>query len=229
MHRALNRIREPIGFQHRTRQSELVLLRERQGAQQVAGADRNVALGKALQKDLRARGMLIEERCRGGEQQDVAIARLRAHRLLGLRQKPGMAIRIGKGSPEDLVPPDSHILLLAARQSLPADRRKEKPSAPRNHEACKTVPLRLQAKPTNRRVSRSSLPGNDGHSSTPWRRSGAWLWRARPGFPRSTRPTRIRHGRPGRCRKIAESPCDIAKTTPLRRSAKSQAVAVLPT
>src|ERR1700704_4413412 len=60
--------------------------------------------------------MLIEERCRGGEQQDVAIARLRAHRLLGLRQKPRMAVRIGKGSPEEVVPPDSHILLLAARQ-----------------------------------------------------------------------------------------------------------------
>ncbi len=91
-------------------------MRERQGAQQVAGADRNVALGKALQKDLRARGILIEERCRGGEQQEVAIARLRAHRLLGLRQKPGMAMRISEGSPEDLVPSDGHLLLIAARQ-----------------------------------------------------------------------------------------------------------------
>ena len=67
-----------MGFQHRTRQSDLALLGKRQGAQQVAGVDRNEALGKALQKDLRARGILIEERCRGGEQQEVAIARLRA-------------------------------------------------------------------------------------------------------------------------------------------------------
>src|SRR5271166_4441280 len=107
-------IRKPMGFQHRTRQSELVLLRERQGAQQVAGVDRNVALGKALQKDLGARGILIEERCRGSEQQEVAIARLRAHRLLGLRQKPRMAMRISERSPEDLVPSGGHILLIAA-------------------------------------------------------------------------------------------------------------------
>ena len=41
-------IRKPMGFQYRTRQSELTLLRKRQGAQQVAGANRNEALGKAL-------------------------------------------------------------------------------------------------------------------------------------------------------------------------------------
>ncbi len=82
----------------------------------MVGADRNVALGKALQKDLRARGVLIEERRRGGKQQDVAIARLRAHGLLGLRQKPGMAMRISEGSPEDPVPSDGHIVLIAARQ-----------------------------------------------------------------------------------------------------------------
>ena len=64
---------------------------------------------------MRARGILIEERCRGGEQQKVAIARLRAHRLLGLRQKPRMAMRISERSPEDLVPYGGHILLFAAQ------------------------------------------------------------------------------------------------------------------
>jgi hypothetical protein len=49
----------------------------------------------------------------------VAIARLRAHGLLGLRQKPGMAIRIGEGSPEDPVPSDGHILLIAVRHLFP--------------------------------------------------------------------------------------------------------------
>jgi hypothetical protein len=116
MCKAPNQSVSPWGFQHRTRQSELALLRERHGAQQVAGVDSNVALGKALEEDLRACGILIEERCRGSEQQEVAIARLRAHRLLGLRQKPGMAMRISEGSPEDPVPSDGHILMIAARQ-----------------------------------------------------------------------------------------------------------------
>ena len=166
-------IRKPMGFQHRTRQSELVLLRERQGAQQVAGADRNVALGKALQKDLRARGILIEERCRGSEQQEVAIARLRAHRLLGLRQKPGMAIRIGEGSPEDLVPSGGHILLIAARHLFRLIAERENRLRRGMHEACKTVPLRLQANQRINDSGRSSLPGHEGHSSTPWRRGDA--------------------------------------------------------
>ena len=94
-----------MGFQHGTRRSELVLFRERQGAQQVVGADCNVTLGEPLQKNLRPRGILIEECCRGGEQQDVAIAWVRAHGLFGLRQKPRLAIRIGKGGAKDLVPP----------------------------------------------------------------------------------------------------------------------------
>jgi hypothetical protein len=66
---------------------------------------------------LRACGILIEERCRGSEQEEVAFARPRAHRLLGLRQKLGMAMRISEGSLEDLVPSAGHILLIAEREN----------------------------------------------------------------------------------------------------------------
>ncbi len=74
-----------MGFQHRARQRRLALLGERQGAQQVVGFARRVTLGEALQEHLRTRRILIEERSRGGEQQDVPVARIRQHRLLGLR------------------------------------------------------------------------------------------------------------------------------------------------
>ena len=144
-------------------------MRERQGAQQVAGADRNVALGKALQKDLRTRGLLIEERCRGSEQQEVAIARLRAHRFLGLWQKPGMAIRIGQGSPENLVPSGGHILRIAVQHffRLIAERENRLRRRITRH----TKPFRFACERTNENNSgRSSLPGHEGHSSTPWRR-----------------------------------------------------------
>jgi hypothetical protein len=68
-----------------TRQSEPVLLRQRQGEQQVTSADCNETLGEPLQKNLRSLGILIEERSRGSKQQVVAIAWLSAHRLFGLR------------------------------------------------------------------------------------------------------------------------------------------------
>jgi hypothetical protein len=159
-----------MGFQHRTRQSELVLLRERQGAQQVAGADRNVALGKTLQKDLRARGILIEERCRGSEQQEVAIARLRAHRLLGLWQKPGMAMRISEGSLEDLVPSGGHILRIAVQHFFRLIAKRE--NRLRRRITRHTKPFRFACKRIND-SGRASLPGHEGHSSTPWRRGDA--------------------------------------------------------
>ena len=85
MQSALNQFVSPWASSTERADLELVLLRERQGAQQMAAVDRNVALGKALQEDLRAPRLLIEERRRGGEQQDVAIARLRAHGFFGLR------------------------------------------------------------------------------------------------------------------------------------------------
>jgi hypothetical protein len=72
-----------VGFQQRTRRQEPVLLRERQGTQQVAGIDRNVALAEALHKNLCAGRILIQQRCCSGEQQDMPIAGLRAHRLFG--------------------------------------------------------------------------------------------------------------------------------------------------
>ena len=92
-----------MGFQHGTRQSKLVLFREHQGAQQVVGLYRNVTLGEPLQENLRPLGILIKERRGRGEQQDEAIARLRAHGLFGLRQKSRGAIRIGEGGTKDLI------------------------------------------------------------------------------------------------------------------------------
>ena len=60
-------------------------LRERQRVQQMVTAYGDVTLGEPLQKNLRPVGFLVEYGSRGGEQQDVAIARLRTHGLFGLR------------------------------------------------------------------------------------------------------------------------------------------------
>jgi hypothetical protein len=90
----------------------------------------------------------------------VAIARLRAHRLLGLRQKPGMAIRIGEGSPEDPLPSDRYILLIAARHlfRLIAEREDRLRRGTTRHT--KPCPLCLQA---NRRIDDS---GNQAYRGT---------------------------------------------------------------
>ena len=78
-------IGEPVGFQHGTRRFEPVTLCERQGVQQMVATYGDVTLGETLEKNLRSAGFLIQNGGRGREQQDVAIARLRAHRLFGLR------------------------------------------------------------------------------------------------------------------------------------------------
>ena len=83
-------IREPVGFQHRTRRNR-ACSPARAPAHSAGGRYRSQrSAWEALQKDLRARRILIQQRCCGGEQQDVPIAGLRAHRLLGLRQKTRM-------------------------------------------------------------------------------------------------------------------------------------------
>ncbi len=51
----------------------------------MVGRYRNVTLGEPLQENLRPLGVLIKERRGRGEQQDEAIAWLRAHGLFGLR------------------------------------------------------------------------------------------------------------------------------------------------
>ena len=109
---------EPTGefLQDGAPRCELALFRERQGAQQVVRADRDVSLGEPLQKDLRALRILIEEGSRGGEQQDDAIAGLGADRLLGLRQKSRHAILIGEGGAEDRIPCERLFRLIAERQ-----------------------------------------------------------------------------------------------------------------
>jgi hypothetical protein len=183
-------------------------LRERQGAQQVAGADRNVALGKALQKDLRARGILIEERCRGSEQQEVAIAWLRAHRLLGLRQKPGMAMRISEGSPEDLVPSGGHILLIAAQHffRLIAERENRLRRGMTRH----AKPCRFACKRTNestlRQIELTGARGAFKHAMAAQRRVTV------ESLPRISEKPRIRHGRTGRYQRVAGPPRSIGKT-----------------
>ena len=77
--------RQRVGFQHRPRELKLVLLREHERAQKMAAVGRDVAFGKALQEDLGAPRLLIEQRRCGGEQQDMALARSRAHGFFGLR------------------------------------------------------------------------------------------------------------------------------------------------
>ena len=90
-------ISEPMGFQHGSRRFQLAPLRKRQSAQQMVTANGDVALGEPLQKNLRSVGLLIEDGSRGCKQQDVAIARLCAHRLFSLRQKLRLSIRIAEG------------------------------------------------------------------------------------------------------------------------------------
>ncbi|MCP3460708.1 hypothetical protein [Bradyrhizobium sp. CCGUVB23] len=107
-------IREPVGFKQRTRRQEPVLLRKCQGVQQVAGTDRNVALAEAFQKDLCAGRILVQQRRRGGEQQDIPIARLCAHGLLSQRQKTRLEAAIGEGSQQNLIP--RRVLPISARQ-----------------------------------------------------------------------------------------------------------------
>jgi hypothetical protein len=77
----------------------------------------------------------------------VAIARLRAHRLLGLWQKPGMAMRISEGSLEDLVPSGGHILRIAVQHffRLIAERENRLRRRITRH----TKPFRFACKRTN--------------------------------------------------------------------------------
>jgi len=67
--------------------------------QQVPGGDRDEAFGEAFEEHLRARRICIEERSRGGEQQDAPVTRLRAHRLFGQLQESRIAIGLGEGGP----------------------------------------------------------------------------------------------------------------------------------
>ena len=110
-------ISEPMGFQHGSRRFQLAPLRKRQSAQQMVTADGDVALGEPLQKNLRSVGFLIENRSCGRKQQDVAIARLCAHRLFSLRQKLRLSIRISEGGEKDSVPSEGLLRRIAKRQS----------------------------------------------------------------------------------------------------------------
>ena len=102
-------------MEYGSRQFALVLLRECQSAQQVITAAGDITLGKALQKDLRAPRILIEERCCGGQQQNAAIARPCAYRHLSLRQKPTVTIRISEGGQEDILPSFCAVVPIAPR------------------------------------------------------------------------------------------------------------------
>ncbi len=115
VHQGVEPVGEPMRFEQGTRRSELVLSRERQGAQQVVGADREVTLGEPLQKNLRPLGTAVEQRGGGGEQQDGAVARVCAHGRFGLRQEPRLAIGICEVG-EDFVSAARLFRLIAERQ-----------------------------------------------------------------------------------------------------------------
>lgn len=89
------RVVELVRFEDRPRQRKPVLLRERQGAQQVIGVDQHKALGEALEKLQRPLVISIEEGCDGCKQQNVSIARLCPDSLFGDRQKYRRAILVG--------------------------------------------------------------------------------------------------------------------------------------
>ncbi|WP_291704834.1 hypothetical protein, partial [Bradyrhizobium sp.] len=102
-------------LQQRLRRRQPFLVRQRQGIQQMAGVDLDESLAKALQKDLRAGGILVEQRGGGGEQQDMPVARLRAHRLFGQCQKARIEVRIGQRCPQKAVRLAGCIRLILAR------------------------------------------------------------------------------------------------------------------
>ena len=97
------RVVQAVRFEHRSRQHELVLLRERQGAEQVVGIHQDKALGEALQEFQRTLGISIKQRRSCREQQEVSVARPCLHCLLGDRQQSGLAAGIGYRCPKQLV------------------------------------------------------------------------------------------------------------------------------
>src|SRR5262249_53822620 len=110
-------VSKPICFQHGSRRCKVVPFLEHQGTQEVVRRYRNETLGEPFQENLCSLGILIEQGSGGGEQQDEAVARMRAHRLFGLWQKPRGAVRIGEGGHQDLIPSVDRLRLIAEGQN----------------------------------------------------------------------------------------------------------------
>src|SRR5215471_2433197 len=126
----------------------------------MAAGNCDVALREALEKDLGTRRLPIEKRRGGSEQQNMAVARLRAHSLLGLPQKSARALRIGKRSEQDALPSGRAILRIIVRQLLRliGEGKHRLRRRTTRHARPSGFP---QAKPANRSVERMELIGAD--------------------------------------------------------------------
>jgi hypothetical protein len=93
-----------VQFQDRARDAKFVLLLSSQSREQVVGRLRHEALEIPLQEHLRPFRVLVEQRCRGGEGQDLRIAGVLTHRFFGDRQKAGRDLRVGESLDELILP-----------------------------------------------------------------------------------------------------------------------------
>jgi hypothetical protein len=107
-------IGQVMGGQHRARQAELVLLRQRQGMEEMEAAFRNVALREPLEKNLGSNRVLSNQGRGSGKQEDRAITRMRLHRTLGELQELRCPARICNDQAEDILPPAPAFLRLIA-------------------------------------------------------------------------------------------------------------------
>jgi hypothetical protein len=115
LHRA-----EPVGqsvcLEEGARRRMPALLRDRQGAQEVAGADRDKTLGKALEKSQGPLRLPVDQRRGGRQQEHVAVVGAGPYRLLRQWQAFQGPIRIGDRLAQDLRPRARLVWLVAKRQ-----------------------------------------------------------------------------------------------------------------
>ena len=150
-------LREPMGFEQRTGRQQPVLLRERQGVEQVPGIDRDVAFAETLEKDLGPCRFLVKQSARSGEQQDMSIAWVRAHRLLGELQKPGTADRIGESVEENPIPCNGRVVAILVRHLFRLIAKGENRLRRRRTRHDRPPPLGPRAERTNQTPKWSSL------------------------------------------------------------------------
>ena len=95
---------QSMAFEQRTRRTELVLLRQGQGMQQMIGIGGDVTLRQPLQEYQRPLGAAVQQRRRRRQAQDDRIAGSGANGLFGQRQESILAIRVGEGITQELFP-----------------------------------------------------------------------------------------------------------------------------
>ena len=93
-----------MAFEQRARRTELVLLGQGQGMQQMIGIGGDVTLRQPLQEHQRPLGASVEQRRRRRQAQDDRIAGSGANGLFGQWQKSIAAMRVRKGITQDLFP-----------------------------------------------------------------------------------------------------------------------------